>query len=310
MTSQDLSKYSISNLLNGLGDNSVPIHQRNISIHDDIANLTMDRFFYNINNLDKLSPNDRLSFVKANIDIISEHVSSASCKYGNALFTVIFLDVYFKVLSGMPITPMRKLAANRLAYIYRTNWNLKRIPMDDIPKITALFKAITRVVNKPYVVALESMNIPSDLANDLCMVRFSSLDDIINAHRVNQIIMKTRDYKLMNEQNIIYIYECLFDQIRYLFMATMLDVVDNYEDIYTDPEDGFYYVFSFVGMAVLTIVNNMPINSICQLLLIYLDKLKELGYPATRFSLRTLSGDFSRIVFAVEKLTGLGHVFP
>ena len=78
MTSQDLSKYSISNLLNGLGDNSVPIHQRNLSINDDIANLTMDRFFYNINNLDKLSPKDRLSCVKAKIDVISEHISSAS----------------------------------------------------------------------------------------------------------------------------------------------------------------------------------------------------------------------------------------
>lgn len=310
MINQDLSKYDIGNLLNGLSDNSVQISEKTNSIYDEIANLTMDRFFYNINNLDKLSPNDRMSFIKANIEIISEHVASASCKYGNALYTVTFLDSYFKVLSGMPITPMMKLAANRLAYIFKTNWNLKRIPMDDIPTIVALFKAITRVVNKPYVVALESMGIPSDLAIDLCMVRFSSIDEIINAHRVNQVIMKTRDCKLMNEQNIVYIYECLFDQIRYLFMATMLDVVDNYEDIYTDPEDGFYYVFSFVGMAVLTIVNNMPINSICQLLLIYLDKLKELGYPATRFSLRTLSRDFSRIVFAVEKLIGLGHVFP
>ena len=290
-------------------DNMPPDPIRDVDPSQSINDFRVDVFYHNINNLDKMDVNNRFNFIKANIDIISDHIANATCKYGNALYTPIFLETYFKVLSSMPITVLRKLAANRLAYIFKTNWKV-RIDIDDKEKINSLFESITRIVNKPYPQMLENVGIPAKNAAELSMVRFASVDEIINAHRVNQAIIFTRDPDLMNEQNIIYIYEKLFDQMRYLFMATMFDLRDNYEDQYPDYEDALYYVFANIGLAVLTIVNNMTMDSISQLIKIYVDKWNQENRPMVRFSLRTLSADFNRITTVVENFIKSGVYVP
>ena len=282
---------------------------KDVDPSQSLNNFRVDMFYHNINNLDKLDQNSRISFVKANIDLISDQVANASCKYGNALYTPIFLDTYFKVLSNMPITALRRLAANRLAYIFKTNWKGK-ITTEDRALMNNLFYSIKRVVNNPYPQMLENVGIPPKEATELASDRFTSIDEIINAHRVNQVILYTRDPQLMTEQNIIYIYEKLFDQMRYLFMATMFDVHDNYEEQYDDEEDALYYIFANIGLAVLTMVNNMPMESIKQLIQIFVDKWNSLNRPMTRFSLRTLSADYSRILTIVENMMQNGVYVP
>lgn len=291
-------------------DNLPPDPPKEIDPTRAIDDFRVDMFYYNINNLDRLDSNARASFVKANIDTISDHIANATCKYGNALYTKIFLDTYFRVLSSMPVTPLRKLAANRLAYIFKTNWKGTRISQEEREEMNNLFTAITRVVNAPYPNMLENVGIPPEIATELCMDRFASIDEMINAHRVNQVILYTRDPHLMSEQNIIYIYEKLFDQMRYLFMATMFDIRDNYEHEYADSEDAFYYVFANIGLAVLTMVNNMTMDNINQIITIYVNKWNQVNRPMTRFSLRTLSADFSRIQAVVESMIKNGVYVP
>ena len=291
-------------------ENMPPEQPKEINPTDSINEFRIDYFYYNINNLDKLDANTRTSFIKANIDLISEHIANATCKYGNALYSTLFLESYLRVLNMIPITPLRKLAANRLAYIFQTNWPSKKLSQDDRQAIDNLFYSITRVVNTPYVLALENEGVPTEMAIQICKVRFASTDELINAHRVNQAILFTRDPSVMTEQLIIYIYEKLFDQMRYLFCATMLDLHENYENEYPDDEDAIYYVFSNIGLAVLTMANNMPMNDIKNLLEIFLDKWISVGRPMTRFSLRVLSADFSRVLAVVEDLLAKGVYVP
>lgn len=282
-----------------------------VNLMDSINSFGMDAFYRNINNLDRLDPAQRQIFIKSNIDLISDHIVNAKCSYDRALFTPIFLETYFKVLSNIPITGLRRFASNFLYYTFKTNprYN-KLIDADSKQIIQNLFYSISRVVNKDQIRILESVGIPSDYATELSAARNSSIDEITNAHRVNQIILYSRDPILFNEQMVIYTFEKLYDQMRYLFMATMLDVSDNYANEFPDDEDAFYYVFSNIELAVLTMANNLPMDAINRLLRIYVEKWNSIGKPRVRFSLRVLSADFGRILTVAEALTANGIYVP
>lgn len=270
---------------------------------DDLNKFYAESFYYNINNLDKMDQHQRLSFIKSNIDLISDHIMNSKCTYATVLFTPIFLETYFKILSNMPINALRKFASNFLFYTFKTNAKYRKgMSQTQIDTVNNLFMAIARVVNKDLIRSIETIGIPNDYATELSVARFSYTDEITNAHRVNQVMMYSRDPMIFTEQNIIYVYEKLFDQLRYLFMATMFDIQENYEQEFPDDDDAFYYVFSNISLAVLTMANNLPMDGIYRLLNIFLDKWNEVGKPMTRFSLRSLSADYGRILSIVEKI--------
>ena len=107
----------------------------------------------------------------------------------------------------------------------------------------------------------------------------------------------------MTEQTIIWVYEKLFDQMRYLFTGTMIELKDTMVPPNNHDEEDFYETFSTVSLALLTMVNNMTSNDIYRLICIFLDYWNAHHRIKTRFSLRALSGDFGRIRTIVEQMT-------
>lgn len=306
---QPKETYEIPEFIRAVND--APVEPKpDVNPLDAINNFRIDMFYYRINNLDKLDAEQRAVFIKSNLDMISDHIVNAKCQYAKVLFTPIFLETYFKVLSLIPITPLRKFASNYLYYTFKTNAKYNSIPQEEKEVVHNLFYSIARVVNRDQIRILESIGVPAEYATELSVARNSYTDEIVNAHRVNQIILYSRDPSLFTEQMVIYVYEKLFDQIRYLFMATMFDLSDNYAQEFPDDEDALYYVFSNIELAVLTIANNLPINDINRLLRIYVEKWNSIGRPMVRFSLRVLSADFGRILSVAENLTMNGVYVP
>ena len=261
----------------------------------------MDTYYYQINNLDRLNEKDRFNFIKSNIDYIANQVLDGTCKYSKKLVDPIFLNTVKEVLKTMPITPARQFFINKLTYSYQyysgATDNIQNLLMD-----------VSRVVNAPYIRLLQSINLSEEHSAYLAMARFSSDDEMVNSNRLNYAIYCI-GHEIMTEQQIIWIYEKLFDQIRYLFTATMLETKDAMQPPDGHDEEDFYETFSTVNLAILTIINNMTSADIDRLIRIYLDKWVASGSPRVRFSLRALSSDFGRIRTIVETLNEKYNIY-
>ena len=257
--------------------------------------LRIDTFYYQINNLDKMNERDRYNFVKSNIDFIANQVIDGTCKYTQKLADPLFLIPAKEALRTMPITVYRRLFINKLSYSYQfykgANDNVRNLLLD-----------ATRPVNQTYIGALQSIGLKEEHAAILASSRFSSSDEIVNTNRLNYSIYMIGS-KIMTEQMVIWIYEKLFDQMRYLFTGTMLEIKDSMVPPDDHDADDFYETFSIVSLALLTIVNNMTSTDIDRLIRIFLDYWNGYNHPRTRFSLRALSGDFGRIRTIVEIMT-------
>ena len=75
--------------------------------------------------------------------------------------------------------------------------------------------------------------------------------------------------------------------------------------------ESFLEIYGFVGLAILDILNNMPMESIKEILVYYESEWKYLDRPPVRFSVVSLSRDYSRITEAAEFLNNSGqHYIP
>lgn len=260
----------------------------------------IDMFYYQVNNLDKMNERDRHNFIKSNIDFIANQVIDGTCKYTKKLVDPVFLNTCLEVLRTMPITFIRRLFINKLAYSYqfykRATISTQKLLID-----------VTRIVNHPYIINLQSTGLSEEQSATLALSRFSSHDEIVNVNRLNYS-MYMIGHNVMNEQQIIYVYEKLFDQMRYLFIGTMVETKDSMVPPDGRDEEDFYETFSAVSLAILTMVNNMTSSDIERLMKIFLDHWNAMYKPKTRFSLRALSGDYGRLRTIVETLTDKYHI--
>lgn len=280
---------------------SMPEDPKPVLENPGFDQFRIDVFYYQINNLDKLNEKDRFNFIKSNIDFIANQVIENKCKYIRKLVDPIFLNKLKEVLRTMPITAIRRLFVNKLAYSYQYYAN-------SIPAIQSLLMDISQIVNAPYIDALRGVNLDSETAVYLAMCRFSSEDEMTNVNRLNYA-MYIIGSKIMTEQQIVWIYEKLFDQMRYLFSATMLETKEGMIPAKNVDEEDFYETFSTVSLSLLTIVNNMTSPDIERLIRIFLDQWTSYGRPKTRFSLRALSGDFGRVRTIVENFTERNNIY-
>ena len=265
-----------------------------------IDKLRIDMFYYQVNNLDKMNDKDRFNFIKSNIDFIATQVIDGTCKYTKKLVEPTFLVPVKDVLRTMPITVIRRMFINKLNYSYQ-------FYKGATDNIQALLLDATRPVNQPYIGALQSIGLSEQNAATLAASRFSSDDEIINVNRLNYSIYLIGS-QIMTEQMIIWVYEKLFDQMRYLFTGTMIELKETMVPPNNHDEEDFYETFSTVSLALLTMVNNMTSVDIDRLLKIFLDYWNAHHRIKTRFSLRALSGDFGRVRTIVEQMTEKQHI--
>ena len=112
----------------------------------------------------------------------------------------------------------------------------------------------------------------------------------------------------MTEQTIIFIYECLFDRISDLFQAIMFETYSSQEQ--NDFGEDFMEVYGTIGLAILTILNNMTSENISKVLAGYSTEWEYIGRPPVRFSLKNMSSDFLKITRVVDYLNKQGITIP
>ena len=257
-------------------------------------------FKSNIDKVPFMTEQQLTELIKSSFDEIISDILYENCIYNGFFKDDKFVGAFFRVVStlgslnGFKNTAgMIKTACNKLAYDYFT------FDGND-GKLRPIYMAIVKVVDQKDIMNLMALGLDELTACNLAFCRYGSFKEQVNVKRLNFSIC-FRDAELMTEQMIVWIYEKLFDNITDLFIGTMLEVYNPEE--FEDFGNNFMEVYGAIGLAVLTILNNMTSTNIYRVLKTYESTWRnEHKCSPTRFSLRTLSNDYSRIVKVVEAL--------
>ena len=236
--------------------------------------------------------------------IFSESFITANEKHLEKITHPRFVNACIQVFSNVKDIPYEvKLYCNKIIYDYNIAFR-----DESHEYMRGLLFALGRVVNKDKAYILMGLGLPEVYAVNILICRYSSRKERTNIARMNYYICK-QDEETMTEQMIIWIYDKLFDVISEVFQVVMFYPWDE-----TQNEE----VYSTMSNSILEIIENMPFNSIKHVLRDYALTYQSGAYNRrfllsdnsvlnsnstyTRFSLRALSADYSRINQAVAEL--------
>lgn len=279
--------------------NFAPQEERKEEI--DLGFFDQYQFDTFIRTLDQRSDIEVMNFLKVNLEFICNRILSNEWDCPDVLISDKFMRNFSQVLTTVNITHGMRVAANKICYDYLTSG----ITIDDNVKDKVL--RLSRVVNYAYIQQLVGVGLDEVTASNLVLCRFSSIKEKINIRRLNFVIC-TKDPEVMTTQMIVYIYEKLFDRVGELFKETMWEYYTPDQEV--ELGNDFLEIYSTVSLAILTIVNNMPMASIEKIITGYVTDWEYIGRPPTRFSLISLSADYNRIQLVVEALTERGIYVP
>lgn len=286
--------------LNGFFDRAINTVPNVSMVEPDFNGISQNTFKNSLNNILSFDEHHIAVAVKNSIDEISEDILSGTISYIHIFSNPNFINGFIRAIGSIPINYKIRLACNKLAYDYFTSANA-------VPEIKQKYLHISRVVNRLEINQLMALGIDENTACNLALCRYSSPNDRINVKRLN-FTLYHKDPNIMNEQMIVWIYEKLFDRISPLFYGTMFEVYSPQEEM--DFGENFMEIYGTVGLACLDILNNMPSDKIKKVLDGYIEDWELKGRPAVRFSLRSLSGDYSRITRVVESIMMNGKYVP
>lgn len=272
---------------------------------DMTKNPLVNRTFFKdyINDIDNIQPVDLYNLIKeTHKSILSDIMTHNDTQYIDVFTNSRFLSTLIQVLGSVTLDYEERICCNKLAYDYFTVRN-------NDPYIKELFYTLSKIVNRDLIPTLVAIGIPENTASQLVMARYSSNREITNVKRVNFII-SMGSKEIMTEQNIVYIYETLFDRFSPLFIGTMIDVYNDEEEWVTED---IMEIYSTISLVVLLILNNMPSDKIRKVLIAYAGDFYALYNTkpnAYRFSMNSLSADYSRITYVVEALKLEGTYVP
>ena len=285
--------------INGLADriNNITKTEHLIT---DISKMEKGYVQQQLKNYQFMSEYELMNLIKNNLDSISNDILENESGYSTMLQDMRFIIPFIKVLNMVPIEYNTKLMCNKITYDYFTSENPDTT-------IKQQYLNMSKIINKEYIEKLKSIGLDNNTACNLALCRFSSSNEITNVKRLN-FAMYFRDPSIMDEQRIVWIYEKLFDRISDLFYGTMFEVYSWSEQ--DDFGENFAEVYGSVGNAVLTILNNMTSEKITKILVEYSNKWISKGKPLTRFSLKSISNDYARVLRIVEYLNSISIEIP
>jgi hypothetical protein len=252
-----------------------------------------DSFMYS---LDDRDDEEICKFIKSNIEYICKKTIENSWDNANVLLSEKFINNFIQVVSTLPITYTIRVASNKICYDY----SLIPVEKGRTKEMMQKLLKLAKIVNYSVIQRLVGLGLPEGIAANLALCRYSSRKESTNIRRLN-FVMCTKDPEIMDEQMIIYVYETFFDRVGELFKETMLEYYTPEQEL--DFGNDFCMVYSTVSLAILTIVNNMKMSDIDRLIRGYVSDWEYLGRPPVRFSLISLSADYSRIQTIVESMT-------
>lgn len=266
------------------------------------ANINRDLFKRTLHNIANMDNSNLKAFIKANIDQIINDIINNDADYVGIFQDYRFLDLFTEIIGSSTITYNTILGCNKLAYDYIT---LSEDHIDNTVKNKLI--NLSNIVNRTTIKRLMDLGLSTIDACNIAICRYSSGNEKINTERLNFVLCKMNS-NIITLQNIIYIYEILYDSISSLFSGIM------FETYTEEEEDDFGYDFmnnySNISIAILTIVNNLPSDKIDILLRGYVEEWKTNKCPQTRFSFRSISNDYNKINNVVEGLIASDIYIP
>lgn len=269
----------------------------------DSFTFNIDNFLAKFEEINSMSDNELYQLAKATYAMVLE---STVAKKDTALAIKLFnnaryITALINVFNSVKLTYSQKVYCNKLVYDYL------RIP-DRNETIVQLLQSLSNMVNHDIIPSLLGISLPRDLATNIAIARYSSMDDTATVKRVNNIIFNTGDTNLMTEERIIKIYEILYgDCMTRLFKGIMFDVYP--KEYLNSCSNECNEIYSTISLAVLTMINTMPSQDIKFILKSYHGDY--INFPSyIRFSMNSLSDDFYRINAVINELRSEGIYLP
>lgn len=275
------------------------VPNRNL-VDTNFDNLNQNAFKQAVQNIHTMDEHQIAILVKNNIDEIAEDILCGTIPYIDIFTNHKFINGFIRAIGSIPIEYKIRLACNKITYDYFTSDNA-------IPDIKQKYLHVSRLVNRPEIGKLVSLGLDENTASNLAFCRYSSPNERTNVKRLN-FVMYNKDPNIMTEQNIVWIYEKLFDQVSHLFYGIMFEVYSTQQA--NDFGENFMEIYGTVSLAVLDILNNMTSENMKRVLIGYYEEWEFQGKPPVRFSLRSLSGDYSHISRVVDMLDSMGKRLP
>ena len=228
--------------------------------------------------------------------LLSEEVVKKNKDLVRNLFTndkvLLMLD---KLLSNTLITQEQRVYLNKIIYSMIIN------NVTTSEYAYSLLMSIAKN-NNPEAGTL-ALHLPTNVANALAVMRNSSFKEMNNVRRVNDFMLHSLSLNDNTEQTIVNIYDTLYRSVTSLFEGIMIDVKDMSSLSETERE-----IYGLQGIAILDIIEQMPIQYIEKVLTTYYGDLHMtfLDCP-TRFSLLSIAAcDYPRITDVNKRVSAMG----
>lgn len=273
----------------------------NILVDSDLLLTELDR-------VDSKSDDELCNLIKSAYHILLdvEFINKSRNKIyiAKAFSNLRFVSAFCTVISKQNLTELQRICCNKLIYDYMTSKNNNEMILNQ------LF-ALGWDINRTTISTMYGKGLDQRIITHLVVARYSTTDDTLAVKRVNVIIMNSGP--VMSEPVIKNIYECLFcKSLRGLFNGIMFD--DSLE--YIDEEDTEFAeqqqdIYDTITLALLDILNDVPMSMLCQLLRSYA-QLKQYCHPhdKARFDIHCLSGEYYRILEAIQIVESEGTIVP
>ena len=263
-----------------------------------------------INHLEKLksindatSESDIYNIINASIDIL---LSEKTIKGERELIRYLFTNDRVLIQIGN-VVAKTKFTHTERTYLNKILYSLlKNNIVDGSDYKMSLLMNIAKYNNNDIVPKLTSC-VPEQVAATIAVLRYSSFKEVTNIQRVNDYLIGAIIPDPGAEQTIINIYDVCFQRVTYLFECIMLDNRD--KSLLTENENE---VYGLQSLAILDIIEQMPLNFIEEILQSYYGDLNMVYSNMTpRFSLQSISvGDYPRIISVDNKISATRSYIP
>ena len=272
--------------------NSLPVEPDPVYIKNSIGLNYLDRLKA-IN--DNTSEKEIYDTIVASIGVLlSEKTIKGERELVRSLFTndKVLLQVN-NVVAKAKFTHDNRVYLNKIIYSM-----MKNKVMNSEYK-TSLLMTIARNNNNDIVPKMTSY-VPDQIACTIGVLRYSSFRETTNIQRVNDYLLGAIVPNDNAEQTIVNIYDICFQKVTYLFECVMLDNKD--KSLLTKSENE---VYGLESLAVLDVVEQMPVNFIKEVLEKYYGDLNMIYNSMTpRFSLKSIAqSDYPRITMVDRELS-------
>ena len=283
------------------------VNMRNAGVGNSIL-VNSDLLLTELDRIDSKSDEELYELIRTGYPVLLdvEFINKMQNKVyiAKAFSNLRFVSAFCTMMSKVQLTELQSICCNKLIYDYMTSKNKNEMI------VTQLF-GLGWNINRNYITPLYGKGLDQNLITHLAIARNSTTDDTLAAKRVNVIIMNS-PVNIMAEETIFSIYECFFcKSVRSLFNAIMFDSLD-----YIDEEDTEFAqeqedIYATITLALLDMLNDLPMNMLCQLLKSYA-QLKQYCHPndKARFDIHSISGDYYRVLQAIEIVEFEGVMVP